>query len=338
MAIEEYTGPEKSAILLLSLGEDIAAAILKYMEEPEIQKLSNYMSQVDAVSGDTVNRITQEFYQKALEGGGLTRGGGEYLRKVLSLALDPEKVDWILENISVPSEETGLETIKWLDPKTIASFTRGEHPQTIAIILAHLESQQATAVLGELPEILRSEVAQRIATLERIPSGVLKDLGEVLQKELQATGTVETVRKSTIGGVEVVAEMLNQMDQSMEHGILSKIEETHPDLAEQIRQLMFVFEDLIHVDDRGMQQIMKEVSTDNLVPALKTASEGLREKIFRNMSERAAMMLKEDLEALGPVRLADVEKAQQAIVRVAKKLEDEGKILIGKRGGEDVFV
>ncbi|HLC25547.1 MAG TPA: flagellar motor switch protein FliG [bacterium] len=338
MAIEEYTGPEKSAILLLSLGEDIAAAILKYMEEPEIQKLSNYMSQVDAVSGDTVNRITQEFYQKALEGGGLTRGGGEYLRKVLSLALDPEKVDWILENISVPSEETGLETIKWLDPKTIASFTRGEHPQTIAIILAHLESQQATAVLGELPEILRSEVALRIATLERIPSGVLKDLGEVLQKELQATGTVETVRKSTIGGVEVVAEMLNQMDQSMEHGILSKIEETHPDLAEQIRQLMFVFEDLIHVDDRGMQQIMKEVSTDNLVPALKTASEGLREKIFRNMSERAAMMLKEDLEALGPVRLADVEKAQQAIVRVAKKLEDEGKILIGKRGGEDVFV
>ena len=338
MAIEEYTGPEKSAILLLSLGEDIAAAILKYMEEPEIQKLSNYMSQVDAVSGDTVNRITQEFYQKALEGGGLTRGGGEYLRKVLSLALDPEKVDWILENISVPSEETGLETIKWLDPKTIASFTRGEHPQTIAIILAHLESQQATAVLGELPEILRSEVALRIATLERIPTGVLKDLGEVLQKELQATGTVETVRKSTIGGVEVVAEMLNQMDQSMEHGILSKIEETHPDLAEQIRQLMFVFEDLIHVDDRGMQQIMKEVSTDNLVPALKTASEGLREKIFRNMSERAAMMLKEDLEALGPVRLADVEKAQQAIVRVAKKLEDEGKILIGKRGGEDVFV
>src|SRR3989304_929210 len=338
MAIEEYTGPEKSAILLLSLGEDIAAAILKYMEEPEIQKLSNYMSQVDAVSGDTVNRITQEFYQKALEGGGLTRGGGEYLPKGLSLALDPEKVDWILENISVPSEETGLETIKWLDPKTIASFTRGEHPQTIAIILAHLESQQATAVLGELPEILRSEVALRIATLERIPSGVLKDLGEVLQKELQATGTVETVRKSTIGGVEVVAEMLNQMDQSMEHGILSKIEETHPDLAEQIRQLMFVFEDLIHVDDRGMQQIMKEVSTDNLVPALKTASEGLREKIFRNMSERAAMMLKEDLEALGPVRLADVEKAQQAIVRVAKKLEDEGKILIGKRGGEDVFV
>lgn len=338
MAIEEFTGPEKSAILLLTLGEDVAAEVLKYLEEPEIQKLSNYMSQLDAVSGDAVNRITQEFYQKALEGGGLTRGGEEYLRKLLSRALDPEKVEWILENLSIPSEETGLETIKWLDPQTIARFTRSEHPQTIAIILAHLEPQQATAVLAELPEVLRPDVALRIATLERIPSGVLKDLGDVLQKELMATGTVETVRKTNIGGVEVVAEMLNQMDQSMEHGILSKIEETHPDLAEQIRQLMFVFEDLIHVDDRGMQQILKEVSTDNLVMALKTASEGLREKIFRNMSERAAMMLREDLEALGPARLADVEKAQQAVVRTAKKLEDEGKIIIGKRGGEDVFV
>lgn len=338
MATTEYTGPEKIAILLLALGEDVAAQVLKYLDEQEIQRISNYMSQLGSVPADTINRIAEEFYRRVSEGGGLAHGGEEYLRKVLNRAMDPEKVEWILDNLTIPSEETGLETIKWLDPKTVASFTRNEHPQTIAIILAHLEPQQAGAVLAELPEVLRSDVALRIATLERVPPGVIKDLGEVLQKELQATGTVETFKKTSIGGVEVVAEMLNQMDQSVEHSILSKIEESNPDMAEQIRQLMFVFEDLANVDDRGMQAIMKEVSTDDLTLALKTASEGLREKIFRNMSERAALMLKEDLEAVGPVRLSDVEKAQQAIVRVAKKLEDEGKILMGKRGGEDVFV
>jgi flagellar motor switch protein FliG len=237
-------------------------------------------------------------------------------------------------NLSVPSIETGLEALKWLDHRTIAGFLQGEHPQTVAAIMAHLEPAQAGAVMAALPETQRADVLMRIAKLERIPPGVIRDLDRVLQTELKATGALETDK---VGGVIAVAEILNNIDQASEHEILGSIEELDTDLAEEIRQLMFTFEDLQGADDRGMQAILREVSNEELTLALKTASEELREKILRNMSQRAASMLREELEIMGPVRISDVEQAQLKITQTAKRLEEEGKIvLMGK--GDDSFV
>ncbi len=329
------TGPERAAILMMAIGEDSAANVLSKLDDKEIQTLGNYMTYLGNVDSDAMDGVSKEFYESLMAGGaGMAVAGKDFIKATLLRAMDPLKVAEIMDNIAMPGEESGggLETIRLLDPKTIVNFLKNEHPQTAAIILAHLDAGQAGEVLKEMPEKTRTEVVYRMATLERIVPGVIKDLDEALQQEFSATGAGEG---SKIGGVQPVAEMLNQIDHATESKILADIEESDPELADGIRQLMFVFADLIKVDDRGMQSILKDVDSEDLLLSLKTAAEPLKEKIFKNMSERAAMMLKEDLESMGPAKLSDVEKAQQKILKVAKKLEDEGKIVIGG-GGEEL--
>lgn len=331
----KLTGPEKAAVLLISLGEDIAADIITKLDEKEVQSLGNYMSYLGSVDSDTMDMVSQEFYDDLMTGkAGLTVAGKDFMKGALMKGMDPLKVAEIMDNISTPGEELGggLDTLRLLDPKTIVNFLKNEHPQTGAIVIAHLDPSLASEVVKLLPEKVRSEIILRLSTLERVAPGVIKDLDEALQSEFSATGAVEG---SKIGGVNAVAEVLNQLDHATESSILAEIEENNPDLAENIRSLMFTFADLLKLDDRAFQQVLKDIPQQELLLALKTASEQLRDKIFGNMSQRASTMLREDLEALPPQRLSDVEKAQQNIITIVKRLEDEGKIIIGG-GGEEL--
>lgn len=334
--IEErgLTGAEKVSILLLALGEEVAPMILQRMTEQEIQRISNHMSHMRDVDPAALEQVLNEYFSMTYSVDGMVAGGTDYVKKLLMRALDPDKAEWILNNLSMPTMETGLEALRWLDPKTIARFLRSEHPQTVAVIVAHLDPTQAGSVLSSLPPTVQADVLMRIAKLEHIPAGVIQELDKVLQRELRATGALEI---DHVGGIKAVAEILNNVDQASEREIMGYIEESNTQLAEDIRQLMFVFEDLNAVDDRGMQGILREVANEDLKMALKTASEELKGKILRNLSQRAAEMLREELEIMGPVRVSEVEKAQQKITQVAKRLENEGKIMLGGKG-ENSFV
>jgi flagellar motor switch protein FliG len=330
----DLNGSKKAAILLLALGVELASQVLKYMSESEIQRISNYMSHLIEVEKMAVDLVLAEFHEYMRGFDDIVIGGEDYVRKVLMKALPPEKASWILSNLTTPNIDAGLEALKWLDAPSIARFLRGEHAQTIAVVVAHLEPLQAGAVIGDLPASLQSDVLMRIAKLDRIPPGVIRDLDRVLQSELKAAGALES---NSVGGIKAVAEILNNVDQSSERDIMESLETVDHSMADEIRQLMFTFEDLLHIDDRGMQTILREVSNDELTLALKTASERLQQKIFKNMSQRAAEMLQEEIEVMGPVRISDVEQMQQKIAQIAKRLEEEGKIvLMGK--GDDSFV
>ncbi len=338
MAREQKTlsGPEKAAVMLIAIGDELASKVLSELDDAEIHKVSSYMSSLNSVSNSMVDNVIEEFVALFESGaGGYVAGGKEYLRRLLESSMDPAKVSEIMARLSEGEEEDmggGLDAVRNLDAKTIGSFMRNEHPQTCAIILAHLEPSHAAEVVRELPEKFQPEVMFRMATLDRVAPSVIKELDEALAHEFRTAGTMEG---SQIGGIEAVAEIVNSMDRATETNVLGEIEASNPELAENIRQLMFVFEDLISIDDRGMQTILKEVDSNDLMMALKTATEPLKEKIFANMSERAALMMKEDLEAMGPVKISDVEKAQQNILRTVKRMEDEGKIVLAG-GGEEL--
>lgn len=337
MAVGKMTGPKKAAVLLLALGEEAAADIIKNLEDREIQQVGYYMARFTDVAPEELDSVLEEYYRKiAMQNEGVAiNASGDYVKNAITKALGGDKAKELVDNLSASSDEGALESLKWLDPKTIASFIMHEHPQTIALILAHLEDPEQTGVvLKELPENLQADVAYRMAVLESIPPGVVAEIDEVLSREMQSAGAMSSSR---VGGIESVAEMLNTMDKSTESRILATIEESNPDLAEQIRELMFTFEDFVLIDGRGIQAIMKEIPQNDLVLALKTASDAVKELIFQNMSERASDMVRDDLENLGPVRVADVDQAQQKMVKVARKLEEEGKIIIGGRGGADVI-
>jgi flagellar motor switch protein FliG len=336
MGVGKLTGPKKAAILLVAMGEEAAADVIKNLEDSEIQQVGYYMARFTDVSPEELDMVLEEFYNKSASGteGYVLNASPDYVRNTLAKALGGDRAKSLVDNLSANVEESALESLKWLDPKAIANFITHEHPQTIALILAHLEDPEQTAtVLKELPENLQADVVYRMAILESIQPGVVAEIDEVLSREMQAAGAMGT---SKVGGIESVSEMLNSLDKSTETRILATIEESNPDLAEQIRELMFTFEDMALIDQRGMQQIIKEVPQQDLVMAMKTASEPIKELIFGSMSTRAADMLREDLEVLGPVKVADVEKAQQNLVKAARKLEEEGKIIIGGRGGGEV--
>ncbi len=333
---KNYTGPEKAAILLMSLGEEHAAAVLANMDEREIQAIGNYMSSLGDVDVPSMDSITKEFYHSVEAGtGGLGIAGMDFLKMALMKALDPAKATEILNNITTPGEEMGggLETVRMLEPKTIATFLTNEHPQTAAIVMAHLEPQVASLTIRELPEEIRMEIVHRLATLERVSPSIIRELDEALQNEFRASGAVSG---NKLGGVEVAAHIMGSLDRATETSILSAMDEVDPDMANEIRNLRFTYEDIAKIDDHGIQLVLKEINQEDLLISLKTASEALKEKWFANMSERAAVMLKEDLESLGPTKISDVEKAQQKIVGECKKLEEEGKISMGGGGGEEL--
>lgn len=328
MALDGY---EKAAIFLSLLGEDTASEILKNLDVSDIGKITSYMTRMGKVNKATVDEVLKEA-REAITKGDVTIGGQEFIRKALVKGLGDEDASKILE---MASKEGPLDALRWVDPKTLSAFLMTEHPQTIALVISLLEPVQGAEVLSALPDSIKADVALRIATTERIPESAIEELKEVLKGQLEMGGQS---RGKKIGGIKTVAEILNHCDKTTEQLVLERIEEQNETVAESIRQLMFVFDDLVNVDDRGIQMILKEISTDDLSLALKTASEALKEKIFKNMSQRAAQILKEEMQTKGPVRVSDVEKAQQNIVKIARRLESEGKIILAGKGGEELVV
>jgi flagellar motor switch protein FliG len=328
-------GPQKAAILLLSMGEEFTADIFRQLDDNEIKQLGRAMTKISNVTPDTVQAVMREFVDRLGSPGDLRVRGDNFLKNTIAKSIANDRAEGLLEEISSDAGPEPFSSLKSVDAKLLGNFIKNEHPQTIALILAHLDPDRAAEILGDFPDALQMDVVMRVADLDRVPREMIEEIERVLNEEITALGSLGTQK---LGGAQTVAEILNQVDQATENTILSKIEEDRMELANDIRKLMFVFEDLINVDDRGIRAILKDVNNEELTVALKTASEDLKEKVFGNISERAADMIKEDLEVMGPVKLADVEKAQQSILRTAKKLESEGKVVIGKGGGEDVFV
>jgi flagellar motor switch protein FliG len=324
------SGYEKAAIFLSTLGEDAASEVLKGLDVKEIGQITMYMTRLKRVSRDTIDNVLKEVSDNVSKGD-IRVGGAEYVKKVLSRGLGEDGASKIME---MASKEGPLESLRWVDAKTLVNFLVTEHPQTIALIICLLEPMQAAEVLSALPETIKGDVAMRIASTDRIPENAIEELKEVLKGQLEMGKN----KGKKLGGTKTIAEILNQCDRSTEQAVIGKIEEQNNIMADSIRKLMFVFDDLVKVDDRGIQMILKETGTEELSLALKTASEALKEKIFKNMSQRAAQILKEDMQTKGPVKVSDVEKAQQNIVKVARKLETEGKIILAGRGGEELVV
>jgi flagellar motor switch protein FliG len=337
---KEFSGPEKAAVLLMSLGEDAASKVLSHMDEREIQNIGNYMASLGEVDAKEMDDINKEFFDMVSFGmGGLGVSGVDFLRNTLSKALDPEKAEEIINNITLPGDEMtlggGIDTVRSLEPQVISSFLINEHPQTAAIILAHLDPQVASKAIAELPEENRTEIMYRLATLERVTPTVIRELDESLQQEFRSSGVVSG---NKLGGVEIVAKMMGGMDRTTEQSILTEMDEVDQPMADQIRALRFTFEDILKIDDPGIQLILKEINQEDLLVGLKTASDELKEKLFTNMSERGAMMMKDDLESLGPTKISDVEKGQQKVIAVIKKLEEDGKVSVGGGSGDDQLV
>ena len=330
---DNLTGPQKAAIFLLTMGEEFTAEVYKYLTEEEIKRIGVEMARLDYIPAEAVKKVLEEANMESKELlSNLTVSPDEFLQQSLIKAYG-ERGKEIYEEIRQELGPKVFEKLRRLDPRTIANFLRNEHPQTIAIILVHLDPDKAGQVIAHLPENLRPEVIFRIAELDKVDPEIIQEISAALEEELESVGGTFS-RK--LGGVERAAEILAHVSRDLEEEILSEVEEENPTLAEEVRKHLFTFEDLLKVDDQAIQAILKEISTEDLKLALKTASEELREKFFNNMSERAAQLLKEDLEIMGPVRVSDVEAAQQNIIKVAKRLEQEGKIVLAV--GEEEFV
>lgn len=333
-SIENLSGIQKSAILLNYLGNQVTAQVFKAMKDNDVKRLVTAMGSVTKVQISLVKEILESFYVEISEEDELIFGhaaGRDFILETLG----EERAKTVLGQLSVVEGSRTLEALELVDPRTLSNFLVNEHPQTIALVLAHLEANKKCEVLKRLPEGIQTEVVLRISNLDYISPNLIAEVDEVLKQELATLGSIDTQQ---LGGVQPIAEMLNVMDKNTEQNIMARVEEKDPQLAEEIRKLMFVFEDIIFIDDRGMQTLLKEVPNDKLVIALKTAPEEIKDKIFRNISKRAADLLKEDLESLGPLRLSDVEASQQEIVNIAKRLEAEGKIIISRGGEADALV
>jgi flagellar motor switch protein FliG len=338
MATERLSGPQKAALFLYLLGEDFASEIVRNLDEEEIQKLGASISKILSISPKTADSLFTEFQHLASTQQAVSLGAGrknQFIKSVFSKALEVGKAESLYEKVRDESNANLFKKVRKIEPKTLAPFLQNEHPQTLAIIITNLEAKQAAAILAEFPPPLQSDILFRITQLENIPPGVLEEIDQTLEKEISHLTSSEGKK---FEGVRAVADILNQMDASAENDILQGMEGQKQGLADEIRRLMFIFEDLLQVDDRSLMALLKEINSESLKVALKTASEELKEKIFKNMSERAAQLLKEDLEVMGPARLKDVEAAQQAIIQTAKKLESEGKVVLGGKGKEEAFV
>ena len=335
MSVGKLTGPKKAAILLLALGEDAAADVLKNLEEVEIQQVGYFMTRFTDIAPEEVDIVLEEFYRNSVtqEEGVNIYASPDFVRNALNKAVGPDRAKELSDNLSATGEDSGLDALRCIEPVMISNYIRNEHPQTIALVLSYLNNlEQASTVLRTLPESVQADVVYRMAVMESIPPGVVQEMNDVLTEEMKAAGS----GGAKVGGIEPVAEILNSVDKATETRILSTIEESNPDLAEQIRELMFTFEDLALIDSKQMQTVMKDVDQADMVLALKTASDAIKELIFSSMSTRAAEMVRDDLENLGPVKVSDVEAAQQKIIKVVKKLEEDGTIVIAGAGGGDV--
>ena len=327
-------GLQDAAVLLMSLGEAEAAEVFKHLSPKEVQKLGEAIAKTRTMSRERVDDVVEKFTEVASSQSLLVSDSGDYVRSVLKLALGDDKATLLIDRILQGGDTSGIESLKWMDSMSVAELLRSEHPQIVAAIMVHLDFDQAADVMKNLSERQRNEVMLRIATMEGIQPTALKDLNEVLFQVLSGT---DKVRKSSLGGVKTAAEMINLMGTNIEGTVIESIRNHDPDLAQKIMDKMFVFDDLVRLDDKSIQMVLKEVASDTLIAALKGAQPELKEKILANMSSRAAETLREDLESKGPMRLSEVEAQQKEILKTVRRLADEGQIVIGG-GADDAMV
>lgn len=325
----DIPGPERAAILLMSLGEAEAAEVLKHMGAKDVQKVGQAMATLTNVSRDRATEVLESFCTELDSQTSLGVGADDYVRRVLVGALGEDKANGLIDRILLGRNSKGLEALKWMETRAVADLVRNEHPQIVAIVLAYLDPDQAAEVVQLLPERMRTDVLMRIAKLDGIQPAALKELDEIMERQFSGGSNLKS---SSVGGVKVAASILNLMDSATESAITSSIAAADEDLGQRIQDLMFVFDNLADIDDRGIQTLLREIQTDQLGLALKGADPKIRDKFLKNMSKRAADMMVEDMEAKGPVRLADVEAAQKEILAVARRLGESGEIMLGGKG------
>ena len=328
------SGIEDAAIMLMSMGEEQASEVFKHLLPKEVQRLGETIAKLKAIPRERYEAVVENFLKLAEAEHMLVADSDEYVRSVLRKALGEEKASLLLERILAGNDVTGIESLKWMEAQAVAELLRNEHPQIVAAILVHLEYDQTSQILKLLPDRMRNEVLMRVATLDGIQPAALKDLNEVLSNMLSGS---DRARKSQLGGVKSAAEILNMMGSSVETSVLDYIRESDGDLAQMIMDNMFTFDDIIKLDDKAIQMVLKEVQSESLVISLKGATPELRERIFKNMSSRAAETLREDLETRGPVRVTDVEAEQKELLKVVRRLVEEGEISMGG-GSDDQFL
>ena len=329
----ERTGTERAAILLLTLGEQEAAQVLKHMGAKEVQRIGAAMAKLANVSREEVQGVVSAFSASVESQTSVGVGAEDFLRKVLVDALGSEKAANIIDRISIGRSTKGLEALKWMDGRAVAELIRLEHPQIIAIVLAYLEPDQAAEILACLPANIRSDIMMRIATLDGVQPSALSELDDIMEKTFAGKGATRT---SALGGAKAAANIINNLEPSQEGVIMEQIVQTDEALGSRIQDLIFVFDNLLEIDDRSMQELLRQVPSDKLLLAMKGCEEAMKEKIFKNMSQRAAEMLKDDLESKGPVRISEVEAAQKEILQAARKLAEAGTINLGGKGEEYV--
>jgi len=332
---EALPGKRKAAILVASLEKDVAAEILRHLTSEEIETLTMELANLGKVDATTTDHVYKDFVELGVTHRLMTHGGVDYARDILEAALGKEGADQVVERLSTFLQVTPFDFLRRTDPKAVVSFLVNEHPQTIALVLAYLDVNQASALLQALDPAKQAEVARRLALLDRTSPDVIREIERVLEKNLSSILSQEM---ATAGGISALVEILNRVDRATEKAILETLGEKDPQLAEQIKNLMFVFEDIVLLDDRSVQLVLREVDTKELALALKNVGEEVANKVFRNMSKRAASMLQEEMEFMGPVRLRDVEAAQQRIVNIIRELESRGELIIARAGEEELIV
>lgn len=333
--VREYSGREKAAMLLITLGPELSSRIFKHLKEDEIEQLTLEIANIRSVSPQDKERILEEFYQICLAQEYIAEGGIGYAKDILEKALGTDKAMEIINKLTVSLQVRPFDFVRKADPSQILNFIQSEHPQTIALILAYLKPQQAAVVLSSLPQEKQADVAKRIAVMDRTSPEIIKEVERVLEKKLSSL-VVEDY--TATGGLQAIVDILNSVDRGTEKYIMETLEIEDSDLAEDIRKRMFVFEDILQLDNRSIQRFLREVDNYQLAVALKGATEEVQNAIFSNMSKRLSEMIKEDIEFMGPLRLKDVEEAQQKIVNVIRKLEDAGEIIISRGGGDEIIV
>ena len=329
----DIPGTQRAAILLMSLGEQDAAALLKQMDAREVQKVGAAMAELKEVSRDQMNVVLDSFIGTADSRAGLASGSQEYVRRVLTQAVGKQKADMLLDRLSTGQSGQGIEQLKWMDAKAVAQIIGSEHPQIVAIVLSHLPAEQSAAILPLLQPEARTEVLMRIATLNEVPQTALTELDLLVEKQANVS-TPPPVRR--VGGAKTVADILNAMEREKSTEEMGKIQQVDDQLHQTIKDLLFVFDNLLNLDDRGIQTLLREVSSDALALALRGAEPEVQDKILKNMSKRAAEILKDDMEARGPVKLVEVEAAQKEIITIAQRLAEEGTINLSGKGGDFV--
>ncbi|WP_448521783.1 flagellar motor switch protein FliG [Pseudothermotoga sp.] len=332
---KQLTGKRKAAILLVMLGPEKAALVLKHLDESDVEQLTIEIANLGKITDEEKKQVLTEFQDIAKAREMIAQGGIEYAKEVLQKAFGPEKAMKIIERLVSNLQVKPFDFLRQADPLQLVNFLQNEHPQTIAVILSYLEPQLAGKILSAFPEELQIEVIKRIALLERTSPDVIRDIEKNLERKLSGF-VMQTF--SQVGGVDTAAEIMNSIDRTSERKIMEKLSYDSPELAEEIRRRMFVFEDIVKLDDRSVQIVLREVETRDLALALKGASEEVKQKIFKNISKRAAQLLQDELEYMGPVRLKDVEEAQQKIINVIRRLEEAGEIVIARGGGEELIV